>query len=217
MPAPSGAEYIESLKKQPPCVFRGGRRIADVTAESVFQEPIRAIAEQYDMQRDPAYRDVMTYPSPTTGQPVSTSFLIPYSREDLVKKRQHFKLRADHNFGFMGRSPDFMNQFVTAWHLMADRFARAGARYADHATRYHQHVREHDLFLTHMLINPQVDRSKTSAEQEDPYLHLGRERGTSDGIIVRGAKMLGTIAPLPEGVAVLPVAGGPPGTGGLPI
>ena len=115
----------------------------------------------------------MTYPSPTTGQPVSTSFLIPYSREELVKKRKHFKLRADHNFGFMGRSPDFMNQFVTGWHLMADRFARAGARFGENATRYYEYVRERDLFLTHMLINPQIDRSKTSAQQEDPYLHLG--------------------------------------------
>src|SRR6266851_1238741 len=211
MPARSGREYVESIRKEAPSVYLGGRRITDVTAEPVFQEPLHAIAEQYDMQLDPAYRDVMTYPSPTTGQPVSTSFLVPRSREELVKKRQHFKLRADHNFGFMGRSPDFMNQFVTGWHLMADRFARAGARYGDNATRYYEHVREHDLFLTHMLINPQVDRSKTSAEQEDPYLHLGRVRETSDGIVVRGAKMLGTMAPLTEEVAVIPFGGVPPG------
>src|SRR5712664_492645 len=211
MPVRSGREYVESIRKQAPSVYLGGRRITDVTAEPVFQEPLHAVAEQYDMQLDPAYRDVMTYPSPTTGQPVSTAFLVPRSREELVKKRQHFKLRADHNFGFMGRSPDFMNQFVTGWHLMADRFARAGARYGDNATRYYEHVREHDLFLTHMLINPQVDRSKTSAEQEDPYLHLGRVRETSDGIVVRGAKMLGTMAPLTEEVAVIPFGGVPPG------
>jgi 4-hydroxyphenylacetate 3-monooxygenase len=88
MPARSGAEYIESIKKAPPCVSLGGRRVTDVTAEPIFPEPIRAIAEQYDMQRDPAYRDVMTYPSPTTGQPVSTSFLVPYSREEFVRKRK---------------------------------------------------------------------------------------------------------------------------------
>jgi aromatic ring hydroxylase len=134
MPARSGAEYVESLRKRAPCVYLGGRRVDDVTAEPVFQEPIRAVAEQYDMQLDPAYREVMTYPSPTTGHPVSTSFLVPYTREELVKKRKHFKLRADHNFGFMGRSPDFMNQFVTGWHLMADRFARAGARFGENAT-----------------------------------------------------------------------------------
>ena len=211
MPARSGQAYVESLKKNTPTVYLGGRRIADVTAEPIFQEPIRAIAEQYDMQLDPAYRDVMTYVSPASGAPVSTSFLIPYSREDLVKKRKHFKLRADHNFGFMGRAPDFMNQFVTGWHLMADRFARGGARYGQNATRYYEYVREHDLFLTHMLVNPQIDRSKTSAQQEDPFLHLGRVRETADGIVLRGAKMLGTMAPITEEVAVIPFGGVPPG------
>ncbi|HMB37326.1 MAG TPA: 4-hydroxyphenylacetate 3-hydroxylase N-terminal domain-containing protein, partial [Methylomirabilota bacterium] len=206
-----GQAYVESLRKNAPCVYLGGRRVADVTAEPLFQEPIRAIAEQYDMQLDPAYRDVMTYPSPTTGEPVSTSFLVPYSRGELVKKRKHFKLRTDHNFGFMGRAPDFMNQFVTGWHLMADRFARAGERFGENATRYYEHVREHDLFLTHMLINPQIDRAKTSAQQEDPFLHLGRVRETRDGIVVRGAKMLGTMAPITEEVAVIPFGGVPPG------
>src|SRR5512134_3521464 len=98
MPARSGQDYVDSLKKRAPCVYLGGRRVADVTDEPIFREPIRAIAEQYDMQLDPAYRDVMTYPSPSTGERVSTSFLVPRTREELVRKRQHFKLRADHNF-----------------------------------------------------------------------------------------------------------------------
>jgi anthranilate 3-monooxygenase (FAD) / 4-hydroxyphenylacetate 3-monooxygenase len=211
MPARGGQAYVDSLKSCAPCVYLGGRRLPDVTTEPIFQAPIRAIAEQYDMQLAPAYRDVMTYPSPTTGEPVSTSFLVPYTREELVRKRKHFKLRADHNFGFLGRAPDFMNQFVTGWHLAADRFARGGARFGINATRYYEYVRERDLFLTHMLINPQIDRSKTSAQQEDPFLHLGRVGETADGIIVRGAKMLGTMAPITEEVAVIPFGGVPPG------
>src|SRR5262249_56035292 len=105
----------------------------------------------------------------------------------------------------------FMKQLVTGWHLMGDRFARGGARFGENATRYYEYVREGDLFLTHMLINPQIDRSKTSAQQEDPFLHLGRVAETTDGIVVRGAKMLGTMAPITEEVAVIPFGGGPPG------
>ena len=112
MPARSGQAYVESLKKNAPCVYLGGRRVSDVTAEPIFQEPIRAIAEQYDMQLDPAYRDIMTYTSPSTGEPVSTSFLVPRTREDLVKKRKHFKLRADRNFGFLGRVSDFYERAI---------------------------------------------------------------------------------------------------------
>ena len=211
MPARTGAQYIESLKQRKPCIYLAGRRVEHVVEEPLFQGPIRAIAEQYDMQCDPRYRDVMTYASPTTGEPVSASFMLPRSPEELAQKRKHFKLRADHNFGFMGRGADFMNAFVTGWHLAAPRFARAGEQFGRNATRSYEYVREHDLFLTHMLVNPQVDRSRTSAEQQDPFLHLGRVRETDAGIVVRGAKMLGTMAPIAEEVAVLPFGGVAPG------
>lgn len=211
MPARSGAQYIASLKQRQPEVYYQGERLRDITTHPLFQGPIQAVAEQYDMQLDPAYREVMTYLSPTSGEPVSTSFLIPYSQDDLVKKRKHFKLRTDHNFGFLGRAPDFMNAFVTGWALGKSRFAQADPRYGDNAWNYYEYAREHDLFLTHMLVSPQTDRSKPSAQQEDPYLHLGVVRETDAGIVVRGAKMLGTMAPITEEVAVIPYGGVAPG------
>src|SRR5215216_4366626 len=211
MPARSGQQYVESLRRRTPRIYLEGRRVEDVTAEPLFQGPLRSIAEQYDMQREPAYREVMTYPSPSTGEPVSTSFVVPHSRDDLVKMRRHFKLRTDHNFGFMGRAPDFMNCFVTGLHQGARLFARQDERYGANATAYYEHVRERDLFLTHMLINPQIDRSKTSAQQEEPFLHLGRAGERAEGMVVRGAKMLGTMAPLAEEVVIVPFGGMAPG------
>ena len=71
-------------------------------------------------------------------------------------------------------------------------------------------MRENDLFLTHVLINPQIDRSRTSAEQEEPFLHLGKVSETADGIVVRGAKMLGTMAPITEEILCYPFGGVPP-------
>ena len=40
-----------------------------------FRNVVRSYAELYDMQHDPAFRDILTYPSPATGEPVATSFL----------------------------------------------------------------------------------------------------------------------------------------------
>jgi anthranilate 3-monooxygenase (FAD) / 4-hydroxyphenylacetate 3-monooxygenase len=211
MPARTGAQYLESLRRLKLEVYLDGRRVPDVTAEPAFRGPLAEMARLYDLQHDPRYREFMLYPSPTTGEPVSRSFQIPYSKDDLVKRRQAFKLRTDHNFGFMGRSMDFMNAYVTSWYLVRDNFARRGARFGDNAARYYEHVREHDLFLTHVLGTPQTDRSKTSAEQEERFLHLGRVRETSEGIVVRGAKMLGTMAPLAEEVLSIQFGGVAPG------
>jgi 4-hydroxyphenylacetate 3-monooxygenase oxygenase component len=206
MGARSGSEYVENLRKCQPEVWLRGHRVEDVTTEPAFAGPLRSIMEQYDLQLDPRHRDIAT----TDGY--STSFLVPRSREELVRRRQSFRLRADHNFGFMGRAPDFMNAILTDFSLIADVFARGGSdAYGDNIVRYYEHIRDNDLFLTHMLVNPQVDRSRTSAQQDDPFTHLGRVSHNSDGIVVRGAKMLGTMAPLCEEVMVWPYGGVAPG------
>lgn len=210
MGARSGADYLESIRAAQPEVYLEGERVADITTHPAFEGPLRSVMEQYDVQLDPRYRDVCLYESPTTGEPVSTSFLQPRSREDLARIRRHCKLRSDLNFGLMGRSPDFMNTFVTGWNYRADLPPESGWHGARGAGFY-EHARENDLFMTHVLLNPQIDRSKSSANQEDPFLHLGRVGETKDGIIVRGAKMLATMAPLTEEIVSQPFGGLAPG------
>jgi aromatic ring hydroxylase len=51
------------------------------------------------------------------------------------------------------------------------------------------------LVLTHTLVDPQVDRSRGPSQQPDPFLVLRKVRETASGVIVRGAKMLATLAP----------------------
>jgi aromatic ring hydroxylase len=41
-------------------VWHGGRRIADVTTHSGFTGTIRTLADIYDRQHRPEYRDIMT-------------------------------------------------------------------------------------------------------------------------------------------------------------
>ena len=213
MPARTGKEYVDSLRTitKRACIYLNGKCVKDVTKEPYFKGTIAAIAEQYDMQHDPSYKDILTYPSPKTGLPVSTACLIPHSKEELVKKRQAYKLHTDQNFGFMGRASHFMLSMVTGWHLGRDNFARAGQQFAENATKYYEYVRDNDVFMTHVLVNPQIDRSRASSEQEDPYIHLGKVRETEEGIIVRGAKMLGTMGPLTEELVVVPFGGIAPG------
>jgi aromatic ring hydroxylase len=61
------------------------------------------------------------------------------------------------------------------------------------------------LFLTHAIVNPQVDRSKSSSQQADEYAHLGVVEETKDGLIVRGAKMLATHGPTADEILVYPL------------
>ena len=125
-------------------VYLNGKRVQDVTQEPIFIGPLQSIAEQYDLQHDKRYRDILTYDSPTSGEKVPTSFMIPRSKEDLIKKRQAFKLRTDHSFGFMGRAPDFMNSLVTGWAISKEIFSTRGAKFGENAQNYYEYCREND-------------------------------------------------------------------------
>src|SRR5262249_23190128 len=95
-------------------------------------------------------------------------------------------------YGLMGRSPDHVAGFLTGFSLRPDLFARGGARYADNVVRYYEHVRDQDLYVSYVLIPPQIDRSKPAHQQSDPTLYAGVVEEKTDGIVASGAQVLGT-------------------------
>ena len=126
MPARNGRQYLTGLKEQDRQVWLGGERVSDVTTHPGLAGGARAIASLYDMQCDPKFRDAMTYVSPTTGDRVGLSFIMPRTREELDARGVMMLNWARATCGMMGRSPDFMNVTLTAWAAAADYFARGG-------------------------------------------------------------------------------------------
>jgi 4-hydroxyphenylacetate 3-monooxygenase len=57
---------------------------------------------------------------------------------------------------------------------------------------YYAYARDNDLYLTYVIINPQADRSKSAAQQQDTFLTAAVVDQDSQGITIRGAKMLAT-------------------------
>jgi anthranilate 3-monooxygenase (FAD)/4-hydroxyphenylacetate 3-monooxygenase len=203
----NGADYIDGLKSQPRDVWIRGDRVEDVTTHPAFEAPIRQIARLYDMQHDPAYREDLTYVDPANGETTGMSFMMAQNQGDLARRREAYRIWAEATFGLMGRAPDFVNTTLMAWAETPDIFAELGSEYRDNVLRYFEHVRQNDLFLTHSLITPQTDRSKTSAEQADKFLHLGVVKETDAGIVLRGARMLVTLGPIVDDVLVFNLPG----------
>lgn len=202
MPVRTGQQFIDGLKKLNPEVWLRGERVADVTTHPAFARPLGHLARLFDLQHDPKYRDILTYTSPTTGDPVPTSFMPAETPEDLKKRGEAFRIVAEETFGLMGRTPDFMNVTCLAFAEGRDVFDRVDSRFGDNMVKYYEFVRENDLFLTHALVPPQTDRSKSPAEQAEEFLHLGLVEENDEGIVVRGARMLATFGPLADEVMV---------------
>lgn len=204
MGARTGREYIEDLRNAPRDVYLEGEHIRDVTRHPRFQGIIRSMAELYDMQSDASLADVMTYPSPTSGDRVGMSFLTPRTGEDLVRRRQMMQRWAEHSFGMMGRSPDYLNSSLMAFAAAKGFFAQNDPAYGEHVDRYYTEVRERDLCLTHTLISPQVNRAVSPAQQSDPTIVAKIVRETDRGLVIRGGRMLATLAPVSDEIAVFP-------------
>jgi 4-hydroxyphenylacetate 3-monooxygenase len=202
MPARTGQQYVDGLKVQEREIWLGGERVRDVTTHPGLKGGVRAIARLYDMQYDPALKEVMTYTSPTSGDRVGRSFSNPKTRDELETRTRMMLNWARASCGMMGRSPDFMNVTFAAWGAAADFFGEKRPEFGTNMRNYVEYLRENDVVLTHSLINLQRSRNPTGMFnlQEGTALEVIRE--TSAGIVVRGARILATLAPLSDEIAV---------------
>jgi anthranilate 3-monooxygenase (FAD)/4-hydroxyphenylacetate 3-monooxygenase len=199
LPIRSGPQLKEALRATPRDVWVNGERVDDVTTHPAFAANVEEIARQYDMQCDPRYRDQLTYVVPETGERAPTSLMPANDKEGLRRRSEAYRVQAEASFGLMGRSSHFMHAVVLGFsenrHLLGDRGA-------ENMLRYYEHVRDNDLLLSHALITPQNDRSRSSAEQTDDVLHLRVVSENADGIIVKGARMLATLGPIADEILI---------------
>ena len=202
MSARTGEAYITGLKEHPREVWIDGEQVQDVTTHPALRNGVRSVAALYDMQHDPALREAMTYTSPTTGQPVGLSFLMPQSVADLERRRTMMAHWAWASCGMMGRSPDFLNVLFTAWAGAADYFAQNRPEFKQNVLHYYEFLREQDVTLTHALVNLQRRRTPALVDtlHEDVALTVVRE--TDAGIILRGSRLLATLGPIADELAV---------------
>src|SRR5579864_7536008 len=156
------------------------------------------------MQHDPAYRDILTYPSPTTGEPVATSFLVPKTPADLAKRSQAFKLWAGRSLGMLGRTGDYLNSALMALGAAHDWFAQSNPAFGQNIQHYYEKVREEDLLCTHTLVPPQANRAVPASQQAGGALMTHVAREDDNGIVIRGARMLATIGPFADELLVFP-------------
>jgi 4-hydroxyphenylacetate 3-monooxygenase len=202
MPARTGQQYIEGLRAQEREVWLGGERVRDVTKHPGLSGGVKAIARLYDMQHEAKLRKVMTYKSPTSGDRVGRSFDMPKTREALETRSQMMLNWARATCGMMGRSPDFMNVTFAAWGAAADYFGEKRPEFGDNMRKYVEYIRENDLTLTHALINLQRARNASGMFNLEEGTALQVIRETDAGIIVRGARILATLGPLSDEIAV---------------
>jgi 4-hydroxyphenylacetate 3-monooxygenase len=193
----TGAAYLQSLNDGRQ-VFVDGERVADVAAHPAFREAARSIARLFDLAARPELRETMTFPSPTTGQPVLRAYQIPRTHADLRARRLASEKWAEATFGLMGRTLDHVAGFFCGFAAVPKLFAEGGQTFADSLLAFYEKARDNHLYISYAIVPPQIDRSKPAHKQSDPTLYAGVVKERDDGIVIAGAQQLATAGPLSD-------------------
>ena len=189
----TGAQYLAALRNDGRRVFIDGEEVRDVTSHPAFAEPAKTIAGLFDIACNPANADLMTYASPTSGAPVNRIWQLPDSIDALNQRRAAMERCSEESLGYMGRTPDHVGGFFAGFAAAPQVLARDGnAQFADNALRIYEFLRDNDVYITYTIVPPQIDRSKPAHQQEPSDLYCGVVKERDDGIVIKGAQMLGT-------------------------
>ncbi|UYV36478.1 hypothetical protein N4R57_15925 [Rhodobacteraceae bacterium D3-12] len=188
----TGKQHTESLRDGRQ-IFIDGAEVNDPTTHPAFRNAVGSVAGLYDFQSSKENRDLMTYEiEGSGGERANRIWQLPKSHADLVERRKALEAWTELHGGFLGRAPDHVASCIAGMYMGLDAFEAYDKERAGALADYYRYARDNELYLTYVIINPQADRSKTANEQQDPFLTAGVVDQDSEGLTIRGAKMLAT-------------------------
>ena len=197
-----GQRFLDSLNDGR-TVWLDGEIVTDVSQHPAFQGTLYTISKLLASLDVEGIQQQIGFQSPSTGRYVHNAFLVPRTREDLERRTAAFTYWAEETHGVMSRLSDYARSMVTGWYAVRDAFQPFDPHFGEKIRRYYETARDNDLFLTTALLDPQINRAKRIDEQNpDAVLRIIAEN--SEGVIVRGAKMIATAAPYTHDFLIFP-------------
>ncbi|MFV0259598.1 MAG: 4-hydroxyphenylacetate 3-hydroxylase N-terminal domain-containing protein, partial [Acidimicrobiales bacterium] len=204
MGARTGAEFLAELRTRPRHVWVDGDRIGDVTEHPLTTGAAASLARYFDRQHE--FADECLFTKPDTGEPTNISHLLPRSHDDIRRRHAGLVRLSETSMGLMGRTPDYMNMkfsaFASAPWVWAGEDGR-NEQGAANLVAFQNHLADADVSLTHTIIQPTTDK-RTDAKILGNKVTIRKVGETTEGIVVRGARVLATLAPFADEQTVYP-------------
>ena len=204
MGARTGSQFLEGLRKTRREIWVDGERIDDVTTHPKLKGGAESLAAMFDRQH--AYAAECLYKDPQTGEPTNVSHMIPRSKDELRHRHAGIVRLSEGSMGIMGRTPDYMNMKFAAFASAPKVWAGADGRNergARNIVAFQRRLARADISLTHTIIQPTTDK-RTDGQILGNKVTVRKVGQTADGIIVRGARVLATLAPYADEQTVYP-------------
>ena len=184
----TGDQYVESMKKMRPNVYKWGELIRDVTTHPATRLHIQSVKRSYDLSNDPAKASIYTAKSHLTGEVVHRWNSLMQSAEDVMgnsnmKREQYHKSGTCQGATCAGWTA--MNVLWDAtWQMDKD----LGTDYHERVKKYWKYMEDNAVTMAGALTDAKGNRSLRPSQQanKDSNLHVKEVR--PDGIVVRGYK-----------------------------
>lgn len=197
-------QYIESLRDGR-VIYIHGKRVEDVTGHPILRRAIEHAAIDYELHKKEGLWDLMITRSPTTGNEIRRYFEIPRSSEDLLRRRKLIETATTHGDAiilFMKEiGTDALNALAMITYIMDK---KNGTEYSKRVADYREYLQENDLSMAGAVTDVKGDRSLSPSRQAMPYFYLKVIDRSKDGVVVKGAKVHTTSAPITNELIVLP-------------
>jgi 4-hydroxyphenylacetate 3-monooxygenase len=224
----SGEEYKESLRDGRE-VWYDGERVEDVTKHPAFAGGIDILADMYDDQLREDTRDVTTYVR-GDGARIGMGFVIPRSPEDLRARGECAEHYFRKTFGVFGRQIDMIPTVDVGVYWLLPELRIHDPERAENNVTYISWAQENNVMQAAPVADPQGFRSRGSALGRRGTVLFSDERGDQpynveadflivedgkrianslrviheddDGIVISGAKVVGSVAPQVQEITV---------------
>jgi len=183
-------EYVASLKKMRPNIYKWDELIDDVTTHPATKRTVAGHGWTFRAAHDEKLREKVTTDSHLTGEPISRYLSIIRSAEDMYAnsdmKRLMFHLTGTCTGGRCAGWSALNAMFTTTFEMDKD----LGTDYHERFLKWLGHAQAEDITISGALTDAKGDRTKKPSQQEDEDVFLRVVQRRNDGVVVRGAKVM---------------------------
>jgi 4-hydroxybutyryl-CoA dehydratase/vinylacetyl-CoA-Delta-isomerase len=195
-------EYKKSLQDGRRVYIRG-QKVEDITKHPILSVAVDTVSLGYALtdSKDPEVKNLFTAPHPKTGELINRYFVTPKTPEDLVNRTKMIQ-RSIELTGGLPFGKEIGTDCLNAAFVVTGQMGKK--QYQENTINFLEHIRKHDLSMCGAVTCVKGDRSKEPSSQKHPDYYLHVVDKNKDGIIVKGAKIHITSAPLANEIIVVP-------------
>jgi len=205
-----GRGYVESLGRMKTIVYIDGETVVDYWDHPALRPAVNALAATYDLAARPdldkEIHDLILSDSHLTGGKINRFLHIVLSREDLLARMRLQRAMMRYTGGCFGGRCVAGAVINALWSVTyeVDRASGGRTEYHRRFADYMKMCQERDLAVSGNITDAKGDRSRPPHAQADPDLFLRVVERRRDGIVVNGAKLQQSGAPMAHERLVVP-------------